>query len=300
MSLALKLVNGVLRRVVKPFLRRVRTPAQLRRAFHLATLPLWWPHGTRSRTTAHWTEFTRGILPPGQALLYLHGGGYVAGSPFTHREMLGRLARLSGLRVVAPDYRLAPEHPLPAAMEDALAAWDRLLAEGLTPDRIALAGDSAGGGLALALLAVLCGRGTPPGAAVAFSPWTDLTGSGASVRENAAVDPIFPGERLPELIAFTLGKVPPEDPRISPLFADFPGAPPVLIQVGSTEILRDDSLRMAARLRDFGAQVDLQVIPRAPHVFQMFSILPEARAAMAHAGAFLRRTLSSSSPPDDS
>jgi acetyl esterase/lipase len=236
---------------------------------------------------AGWTEIIHGDPAPDRAILYLHGGGYVAGSAWTHRELLGRLARLTGLRVVAPDYRLAPEHPLPAALEDAVAAWDALLATGLDARRIALAGDSAGGGLALALLAVLCARGTPPGAVVAFSPWTDLTGGGASVRANAAVDPIFPGERMAELIGFTLGDVPAADPRLSPLFADFSGAPPVLIQVGSTEILRDDSTRMAEHLRRFGSEVMLEIWPDCTHVWQMFGLLPEAGAALATAARFL-------------
>jgi acetyl esterase/lipase len=287
-SRRLACLNFLLRHIVKARLRRVETPAEVRRDFDLAARLLFKPWGTRLVRTADWTEVTNGPADPGRVILYFHGGGYVAGSAFTHREMLGRLAKLTSLRIVAPDYRLAPEHPLPLALEDAVTAWERLLAQGHRAGDIVLAGDSAGGGLALSLLAVLCGRGTAPGAVVVFSPWTDLTGSGASITENAEVDPIFPGERLPDLAGFTLGDVPPEDPRISPLFADFPGAPPVLIQVGLTEILRDDSRRMADRLRSFGAEVALETWPDTPHVWQMFGFLPETRAALGSAARFLQ------------
>ncbi len=296
MSLRLRLLNAVLRAVVKPYLRRVEDPLPLRKGFAFASWFLIKPLGTRLNRRDGWTEITQGDPLPDAAVLYLHGGGYIAGSARTHRELLGRLAKMSGLRIVAPDYRLAPEHPLPAALEDAVAAWDGLVAEGLSPTRIALAGDSAGGGLALALLAVLCARGTPPVAVVAFSPWTDLTASGASVLQNTA-DPIFPGERMGDLTGFCLADVPPTDPRISPLFAEFPGAPPCLIQVGSTEVLRDDSVRMAERLRGFGAEVALEVWPDCPHVWQMFGILPEAGRALKAAARFLRERLTSSGSP---
>lgn len=287
MSRRLRLVNGLLRLVAKPWMRRVRSPRAVRAVFAVAALGLLPPWGTRVRRAAGGAVITCGPARGDAALLYLHGGGYIAGSPRTHRALLGRLARRTGLAVTAPDYRLAPEFPLPAALEDALAAWARLVAGGTRPDRIVLAGDSAGGGLALALLAVLCARGTPPAALAVFSPWTDLTGSGASLSVNAAADPLFPPERIPDLVGFCLGAVPAADPRISPLFADFPGAPPCLIQVGSTEILRDDSARMAARLEGFGAAVALEVWPDCPHVWQMLGVLPEAEAALERVAAFL-------------
>jgi len=212
----------------------------------------------------------------------------VAGSAFTHRGLAGRLARAAGLRVLLPHYRLAPEDPLPAALRDARRAWEALIAEGFSPSDIALGGDSAGGGLAFALLAELCAAGTPPRAIIGFSPWTDLTGQGASITGNAEADPLFPAERFGDLVGFALGEVPPEDPRLSPLFAAFPAPPPVLIQVGLTEILRDDSLRLAERLRSFGAPVTLETWPDTPHVWQMFGFLPEARQAIASAARFLR------------
>lgn len=291
MSLRLRLLNFFLRLFVKPYLRRVKTPRKLRRSFAFATWFLIKPWGTRLIRRNGWTEILNGAPNSERLILYLHGGGYIAGSARTHRELLGRLAKLSGLRIVAPDYRLAPEYPLPTAFEDALAAWDRLLAQGARPDQIVLAGDSAGGGLALALLGELCQRGTPPAGAVAFSPWTDLTGSGASVDENASLDPIFPAERMPELIGFALDKIPATDPRISPLFADFHNAPSILIQVGSVEILRDDAIRIAERLHSYGADVSLEVWPNTPHVWQMFGFLPEAKKALKAAAQFMKQTI---------
>ena len=287
MSLRLRALNGILRWVAKPFLARVRRPQTLRHGFAVAAVFLFKPWHARMRRGAVGVEFTSGTPAPDRVMLYFHGGGYVAGSPWTHRELLGRLARAAGLRIVAPKYRLAPEHPLPGALEDAVAAWDALQGN-YAPGQIVLAGDSAGGGLALSLLAVLCGRGTPPGALVAFSPWTDLTGSGASLVENEADDPIFPAHRLGDLAGFCLGDVGAADPRISPLFADFPQAPPVLLLVGSTEILRDDTVRMAERLLGFGGAVTVQVTTDAPHVWPMFGFLPEAGAALRDVGAFLR------------
>ena len=278
----------------------MQRPQTLRRGFSIAAVFLPKPLHARMQRSALGIEFTSGTPAPDRVILYFHGGGYVAGSPWTHRELLGRLARATGLRVLAPRYRLAPEHPLPAALEDAVAAWDALQGA-YAPDQIILAGDSAGGGLALSLLAVLCGRATPPRGLIAFSPWTDLTGSGASVAKNAAADPIFPSHRLGDLAGFRLGDVGAVDPRISPLFAAFPQAPPALLLVGSTEILRDDTLHMAQRLRDFGGAVTVQVTPNAPHVWPMFGLLPEAAAALRDVAAFLHgldRSSSSSSTAD--
>lgn len=238
-----------------------------------------------------------GRVHPRRVMLYLHGGAYVTGSPETHAGMVARLSKLSGLRAFVPDYRLAPEHPAPAALEDALAAWDGLYALGYDPERIVLAGDSAGGGLAFALLAELCARGTPPAMIVAFSPWTDLTGRGASIATNAGVESLLPAARFGELAKLYAGTLARDDPRVSPLFARFPGAPPALLQVSDSEILRDDTLRLAERLKKEGAEVMLQVWPRAPHVFQIFDgWLPEARKALTDAGQAIRVRLSPGCP----
>jgi acetyl esterase/lipase len=225
-------------------------------------------------------------------LLYFHGGGYVAGSPYMYRALAGRLSKLAGLDVIVPDYRLAPEHPLPAALADAFAVWQGLVAMGYTPDRIVIAGDSAGGGLALLLLAKLCAASTPPAGVIAFSPWTDLSCSGESFNANAASEVILPRERVKQSSVQACGGRSGDDPAVSPLFASFPSAPPVLIQHSMAEILCDDSLRMAERLRHFGGEVTVQSWPNAPHVWQFFDgRLPEARAALEDAGRAARRML---------
>jgi acetyl esterase/lipase len=306
-SLRLRLLNGVLRRAVKPRLAATETPAQAEREFDRATRAvLRVPRGARVDVRevpgpARPVRVTRVAAPPaasGEGLvLHFHGGGYVAGSARTHLGLLVRLSAAAGVPVDAPDYRLAEEAPAPAAFADASAVWDALLREGWAPGRIVLGGDSAGGGIALALLARLCAQGTPPAGLYAFSPWVDLTLSGGSLGENAAADPLLPADRVAELVAAIRGDLPAGDPRLSPLFADFPGAPPVLLQAGRTEILCDDTLRMAARLRAEGAAVQLGLWPDTPHVVQIFGDwLPEARAARAEAAAFVRRCLQTEAP----
>lgn len=238
----------------------------------------------------HW------FLPPGapgdRAILYLHGGGYVAGSPVTHRGLIGRLAEGAGVAACAPDYRLAPEHAFPDQQADALRAWNALRGRGFAPDRIALAGDSAGGGLALSLLADLCAAGTPPAAAAVFSPWTDLAARGESYRANAALDPMLPAERIGDLVDFVMAGHPPDDPRASPLYAAFPACPPVLIHAAKTEILRDDATGMAGRLASHGTRVEIRLWPDTPHAWHVFAgLIPEADAAVAEAASFLRGCL---------
>jgi epsilon-lactone hydrolase len=305
-SRRLDLLNGLLRRLVKPRLAATATPEQAEREFDRgARLAFRIPRGV--------TVTVREVAGPARPIrvsriagrggageglvLHFHGGGYVAGSARTHLGMLGRLSAAAAVPVDAPDYRLAGEAPAPAAFADACAAWDALIREGWAPDRIVLGGDSAGGGIALALLARLCARGTPPAGLYAFSPWVDLTLSGASLRSNAAADPLLPAERIDELVALLRGELPADDPRLSPLFAGFPGAPPVLLQAGRTEILRDDTLRMAARLEAEGARVALRLWPDTPHVVQIFGDwLPEAREARAEAAIFVRACLQTAAP----
>lgn len=223
------------------------------------------------------------------ALLYLHGGGYVLGSIQSHRELVGRLARASGTRVLAIDYRLAPEHPFPAALEDAAAAYRWLLSRGYGPWQILIAGDSAGGGLALAALLALreAGEALPAGA-VCISPWTDLALTGRSVREKAEADIILSPAALR---SYARMYAPPEEhrsPLISPLYADLRGLPPLLIQVGGDEILRDDATRLAARARSAGVEVSLEIAEGMFHCYQMVPLLPEAKRAVAGIGRFVR------------
>ncbi len=293
MSMRLALLATVLRYTAKPLLSHVRTPDDLRRSFAMfSRFGLRVPRGVMFATQPGPPQMLWVTTPKSdhrRVLLYFHGGGYIAGSPHSYRGMAGRLALLSGYPLVLPTYRLGPEYPLPAALLDARAAWGALLDQGFAPADIVVGGDSAGGGLALCLLANLAAEGILPAALIGFSPWTDLSGSGASMTENAGADPLLPAHRLPELVRFaTNGGVAPEDPRISPLFADFPSAPPVLFQVSETEILRDDTVRMADKLRATGAIVRVETWPDAPHVWQFLDgMIPEARVALTHAAAFL-------------
>jgi len=223
-------------------------------------------------------------------LLYLHGGGYVAGGPELYRHLLWRFAQSAGARVAAIDYRLGPEHPFPAALDDAVTAWCGLIAGGADPRRTAAVGDSAGGGLALALALRLRDEGLPlPGALVAMSPLTDLAATGDSLKRNVRADPMQCAEDVPFFAAAYLAGADARDPYASPLYGDPTGLPPTLIQVGSDEVLCDDSLRMAERMRAAGCTVELEVWPRMPHVFQAFAtIMPEARRAIARIGLFIR------------
>lgn len=292
MSLRMGLSAALIRPIARAAMARADDPAPLRRVMritsayllrgprHVPVDAVQMPTGRALWLGARHTD--------GPVILYFHGGGFVAGSPQTHRKLAARLSALTGLPVVLPPYRLAPEHRLPAAQHDALAAADWLIGQGVAADRIILGGDSAGGGLALSVLSALCIRGTPPRAAFAFCPFTDVTFSGASVRENARTDHFFPGNRVGDLAARILGDTPPDDPRLSPLFARFPNCPPVLLQASKTEILRDDATRMADALRQQGAKVSLQLWDNAPHVWHLADgWWPEARAALQNTARFL-------------
>ncbi len=226
-------------------------------------------------------------------LLYLHGGGYFACSPETHRPITGSFAQ-RGLDVFSPDYRLAPEHPFPAAIEDAVSAYRGLLAAGLSANSIVVGGDSAGGGLAVAMLLSLREAGDRlPAAAVLFSPWTDLAGTGDSVRTNHKRDAMFPGQGMERAAAPYLAGADPRHPLASPVYADLGGLPPLLLHVGSYEILLDDSRRLADRAQAAGTAATLETWPVVPHVWQLFP-LPETEQSMRKAAAFLHQALASS------
>jgi monoterpene epsilon-lactone hydrolase len=231
------------------------------------------------------------IAAPGarveHVILYLHGGGYVSGSPRTHRALVGHLSRHARARVLALDYRLAPEHIYPAALEDAWAAYWWLLNQGTTARRIVVAGDSAGGGLALALLMALRDAGAPlPAAAICFSPWVDLALTGGSLHKNRATD--FINEEILKATAeMYLGGHDPRDPLVSPLYGDLHGLPPLLVQVGSAELLYDDGRRLAHYARRAGVDVQFDVFPGMVHVFQfMYLIEPKSRQAVQAAARF--------------
>ncbi len=225
-----------------------------------------------------------------RAILYLHGGGYVMGSINTHRAMIARISRAAEARVLAINYRLAPEHPFPAAVDDATSAYRWMLGQGCLPERIVVAGDSAGGGLTFSTLVALRDSKTPlPAAAVPISPWTDLAATGESLTTRAKADPMVGREGLMPMARHYAGSNDLRHPLISPLYADLRGLPPLLIHVGDAEILLDDSTRIAERARAAGVNVTLEVWPEMIHVWHVFAkILPEAQQAIDRIGEFVK------------
>ncbi len=226
----------------------------------------------------------------GRAILYLHGGGYVIGSISTHRSLAARLSKAARARVLLIDYRLAPEHPFPAAVDDSVAAYQWMLSLGLAPARIAVAGDSAGGGLTIATLVAIRDAKLPtPAAGAALSPWVDLEGIGESMTSKSAADPMVQKAGLVEMAKLYLGGKDPRTPLAAPLYADLTGLPPLLIQVGTAETLMDDASRIAERARKAGVKVDYQPYDNMIHVFQMFApLLDEGQQAIDRIGEFIR------------
>jgi epsilon-lactone hydrolase len=235
------------------------------------------------------------ITAPGaakdRAILYLHGGGYVLGSIHSHRDMCERLSRAAQARVLALDYRLAPEHPFPAPVEDAAAAYRWLLKQGLDPRRIAIAGDSAGGGLTFATLLALKSAGDPmPACATPLSPWVDLEGLGESMTSKDSEDPMVHKPLVAEMAKTYLPSGDFRNPLAAPLYGDLSGLPPLLIQVGSRETLLDDAVRIADKAKKAGVAVEIEVWPGLIHVFQIFaSRLDEGEQAIQKLGAFIRK-----------
>jgi len=230
-------------------------------------------------------------VPASRVLMYLHGGAYQIGSPATLRHMIALVSAAAQVRVLSVDYRLAPEHPFPAAVDDALAAFRYLLRSGIAPTSLAIAGDSAGGGLALATLIALRDSSEPlPIAAVALSPWTDLALTGESLRTRADVEIMLNPAGMPETAETYLAGADPRHPYASPLYADLHGLPPVLIQVGDAEVILDDSTRFAAKARTAGVDVTLEVWDDMPHVWQAFAgLLPESDKAIERIGQWLQQ-----------
>lgn len=285
----LRILNLLLRLCVWPALRFGHSPALAAQIFEIVA-PRLFPgppfncHLTErlDGMTLHWVRV--GSTDQRRIVLFLHGGAYLSGSGRAYHGLLGHLSRYTGLPVCAPDYRLLQHAPFPAAFDDALRTWDELLARGYHPSDIVLGGDSAGGGLMLALLAELTQRGTPPRAAFAMSPWTDLTLQGASLQSKQEV--VLPAARMQEVVHRYLRDAAPDDPRASPLFARFNAPPPVLIQVGDGEALLNDAQRMADAL---GPAADLRVWPHVPHVWPIFhGYIPQAAAAFQEIATFVQ------------
>ncbi len=222
---------------------------------------------------------------------YLHGGAYVACSPATHRTFTTALAHAANARVFALDYRLAPEHRFPAAVEDAVAGYRWLLDQGVDPKNIVIGGDSAGGGLAVATLVALRDEGEPlPRAAFLLSPWTDLAATGRTIETNDENDSMFYGEAVRRMAPAYLGDASPHDPLASPLYADLSNLPPLLIYASSAEVLLDDSLRLDERAKQFGVSVDLRVWENLPHVWPIAVAfnLPESHKAVGEIAQFIQ------------
>jgi monoterpene epsilon-lactone hydrolase len=240
---------------------------------------------------AEWTQTPEADVD--RVIMFLHGGGYVSGSIASHRHMLAETGRQARARTFAIDYRLAPEHPFPAALDDAVAAYGFLLASGYRPENIALAGESAGGGLALATAVTLRDTGVAlPACLWCSSPWVDLTASGASMATKAPVDPLIQKPYLLELAACYLNGASPLAPLASPLHADLRGLPPMLIQVGSAETLLDDAVRLAGVAGAADVSVTLQIWPDMIHAWHLFyQQVAAGRRALVSVGAFVRSIL---------
>ena len=223
-------------------------------------------------------------------LLYVHGGGYVIGSPASHRHQVAALSQAAGIAALSLDYRLGPEHPFPAAVDDAVSAYQSLLAAGIAPQRIVVAGDSAGGGLTVATLLALRERGLPQAAAgVCISPWVDLTMTAESYTTKADVDPIVTRDGVTGMAQAYLQGQDAQTPLASPLFADLSGLPPLLIQVGTDEALLDDAVKLEAKAKAAGVDVTLEIWDEMIHVWHFFyPMLREGRDAIARIGEFVR------------
>lgn len=234
------------------------------------------------------------LRPPGavagRVVLYLHGGGYVIGSPRSHRHLAAAIAAAGQASALLLDYRLAPEHPYPAAVDDATAAYRWLLEQGVAPGHVVIGGDSAGGGLTVATLLALRDARLPlPAGGICISPWVDLTFSGASYRTRAAVDPIVKRPGIDEMARAYLGATAAQTPLASPLFADLRGLPPLLIHVGSDEVLLDDAVQLADRAKTAGVDATLEVWDRMIHVWHWFlPMLDEAQGAVDGIGRFIQ------------
>jgi acetyl esterase/lipase len=226
-----------------------------------------------------------------RVILYLHGGGYNFCSPNTHRELAAYISIASAAKVLLPDYRLAPEHPFPSALEDATSAYRWLLDTGLTGKNIAIAGDSAGGGLSIATSISLRDAGDPSPASIAcISPWTDLEMSGNSIKTHSGIEPMLNLQSMKIMASNYIGDGDPRSPLISPIYADLKGISPFLIHVGSDEMLLDDSTRIAEKAKNAGVDVTLKIYDQMWHVFHLNArFMPEAKNAIEDLGSFIRK-----------
>ena len=302
MSSQLRILNGMLRTLVKPAVPYMGLhPNKIRRnralinniaalfpvpehivihPFRLGTLYSEW-------VSNHMTS----ALSSNKVILYLHGGAYLLGSPITHRTITTRLAHYAQSRVFAVNYRKAPEYPYPHALNDALYAYEWLLSQGIAPNDIVIAGDSAGGNLTLVTLLAIRDKQLPlPASGICLSPWGDLTARGNSPLYNRALDPMIPTSNIRGASRLYANGIPLEDPRLSPVFADLAGLPPLLIHVGENEVVLSDSTRLAANAVASGVDIDLKIWPNAPHVFQLFAgFVPQANQSLQEIGQYIKQ-----------
>ena len=311
-SIRLRLLGLFLRLVVKTALGRMKSPQVMRARFERDARRMFKApedanfvadsirrnDGSGNRVAgggelieALWAS--RGRPDRRRVILFLHGGAFLAGSIRTHRHLAAYLAGAAGVRAVLFNYRLAPEHPFPAALDDALCVYRHLLVSGYEARNIALAGDSAGGGLAFSLLLKLLEQGLPqPACVAAFSPWTDMTMTRGSLRRNARRDMLLPVRRFREVVGHYLQGAMTTDPLASPVYGQYENPPPAMITASKTEILRDDAIAMADRLREAGGDVALELWKDVPHAWPLFAgMISEADSTVDRAGRFIARHL---------
>lgn len=294
-SLRARLLNRYLRLTMKPkFLHLIPAP-ELRAMFEARRIPVY-PKGVAVEPVDAEPvrgEWHRPSGARGSVILYLHGGAYMFGSPGLYRSMTMPLAEMAGADLLSLDYRLAPENPCPAAIDDAVGAYEWLLRRGTAPGEIVIAGDSAGGGLTLATLQALRDRGRPlPAAGVVFSPWSDLAATGASVTSNARTDCMFQEATVREGGKFYAGALPLTDPRVSPLYGDFHGLPPLLVLASTSEMLFDDARRVVEKARAAGVSVRFEAGEGLCHVWPLlYPLYPEARQGLVRSADFIRERM---------
>lgn len=292
-----RIIRSLTGRYLKSIDARHADVNEMRRRWHRLAGILKFARGVK-RTEASINGLAAEWLAPrnareGKLLLYLHGGAYIMGGCRTHRQLVGHIAKYAGVTALLPEYRLAPEHPFPAAIEDATGIYRFLLEQGYAAEDIVIAGDSAGGGLTMATLLSLRHSGDPlPAAACLLSPWLDLAGSGDSMTTHAQKDPWFRPEDLPVVTGHYCDASQLKNPLVSPVYANVAGLPPLYIQVGADEILLSDSTRIADKVMAAGGHADLEIWPEMWHVFQMFlHFMPESRQAVQKLGAYVRQAL---------
>ncbi|MFN3714312.1 MAG: alpha/beta hydrolase [Alcanivoracaceae bacterium] len=301
MSAQLFLLNGMLRIAVKPAARYLavradkvhqyrpmvcRAAGLLAMPDHIHIEPL-----DADSFQGEWLHSLRAVKVDERVVLYIPGGAFSIGSPITHRGITARLAHFTGCRVLAVNYSKAPEHPYPAALHDVLNAYQWLLDQGVPSNNVVIAGDSSGGNLTLATLQALRDANSPlPAAGICLSPWADLAGNGVSMRFNRRHDAMVPYRHIKDAARKYAGQIPLDDARVSPLYGNFSGLPPLLIHAGDKELLFSDATRLASRARRAGVNVDMKIWRNAPHAFQLFAgLVPQSNHSLRQISSWIQQ-----------